>query len=379
MNRIKERMMAGLLASTILAGAILAGGTQLTHEGKTIFESEAKVSFGATYGERAVKAVVNAKEPCKISVRTDRKPTYVFVNRELMDAAKWSYSDDTKMTALQVPAGSANVQFRFDGMASLKPVDVTLKMEVALAANGGPLSLDVKGVNVDEKFSGKVVWPKDQAGLYEIAADGCAIKTMNASAVDGRTYFMGDNSALQIDAEAPGGVMPMLKVSAKFVGAVAKVKAQDRVKLLERKDVVKIEAESYNRISGGEVSISKEHQNTSEGGCIFAWGTAGTRLEWDVDIPADGKYHVAFVMASQETVALRKFMVNDKSVAAAALIGFDGTGGWGRSNPKEWKACEAVGADGKPVTVELKAGKNTLSLENFSGQHLNLDCIVIYK
>ena len=37
MNRIKERMMAGLLASTILAGAILAGGTQLTYEGKTIF------------------------------------------------------------------------------------------------------------------------------------------------------------------------------------------------------------------------------------------------------------------------------------------------------------------------------------------------------
>ena len=62
MNRIKEQMMAGLLASTILAGTILAGGTQLTYEGKTIFESEAKVSFGATYGERAVKAVVNAKE-----------------------------------------------------------------------------------------------------------------------------------------------------------------------------------------------------------------------------------------------------------------------------------------------------------------------------
>ena len=84
-------------------------------------------------------------------------------------------------------------------------------------------------------------------------------------------------------------------------------------------------------------------------------------------------------MASQETMALRKFMVNGKPVVAAALIGFDGTGGWGRSNPKEWKACEAVGADGKPVTVEFKAGKNTLSLENFSGQHLNLDCIVIYK
>ena len=66
MNRIKEQMMAGLLASTILAGAILAGGTQLTYEGKTIFESEAKVSFGATYGDRAVKAVVNAKEEGKI-------------------------------------------------------------------------------------------------------------------------------------------------------------------------------------------------------------------------------------------------------------------------------------------------------------------------
>jgi len=104
MNRIKEQMMAGLLASTILAGAILAGGTQLTYEGKTIFESDAKVSFGATYGERAVKAVVNAKEQGKISVRTDKKPVRVFVNRELLDAGQWNYLEDKKMTTLAVPA-----------------------------------------------------------------------------------------------------------------------------------------------------------------------------------------------------------------------------------------------------------------------------------
>ena len=380
MNRIKEQMMAGLLASTILAGAILAGGTQLMYEGKTIFESEAKVSFGATYGDRAVKAVVNAKEEGKISVRTDKKPVHVFVNRERLDADQWNYLEDKKMTTLVVPAGSTSVQFRFDDMATLKPEAVSVKVVVVPAASGKPLSLELNGTNVDEKFSGKVVWPEEEAGLYDVAVPaGAMLKPVNASVVDGKTYYLGKGAALQLDAEAPGGKMPNLKVTAKCVGNAVTVKAQSREKLLERKDIVKLEGEAFDRITGGEVSISKEHKNTSAGGCVFAWGTAGTRLEWDVAIPAAGRYHVVFVTASQEVVALRRFLVNGESVAEAALIAFSGTDGWGRSNPKEWQAFEAVGANGRPVTVEFKAGKNTLALENFCGQHMNLDCIILYK
>ncbi|MBQ9448214.1 MAG: hypothetical protein IJU61_16565 [Victivallales bacterium] len=380
MNRIKEQMMAGLLASTILAGTILAGGTQLTYEGKTIFESEAKVSFGATYGERAVKAVVNAKEEGKIFVRTDKKPVRVFVNRELLDAAQWNYLEDKKMTTLTVPAGSTNVQFRFDDMASLKPMSLTFNVAVDPAANGGKLSLELKGTNVDEKFSGQVAWPDDAAGLYEVTvSENCLLKPVNASRVDDKTFFLTKGSALQVDAEAPGGKAPDVKLSLKCAGNAVKVKTQNREKLLARKDIVKFEGEAFDRMIGGEVSISKEHKNTSAGGCIFAWGTTGTRLEWDVKVPEAGKYHVVFVVATQETVALRKFMVNGKAVSEAALIAFDGTGGWGRSNPKEWQAFEAVGVNGKPVMVEFKAGGNTLALENFCGQHMNLDCIVLYK
>lgn len=380
MNRIKEQMMAGLLASTILAGAILAGGTQLTYDGKTIFESEAKVSFGATYGEKAVKAVVNTKEQSKIAVRTDKKPVRVFVNREPLDAAQWNYLADKGMTELSVPAGTTSVQFRFDDMASLKPVALTLKVAVDPAASGKKLSLDLNGTNVDEKFSGKVVWPEDEAGLYEVAVPaGALLKPVNASVVDDKTYYLGKGSALQLDAEAPGGKMPVINVTAKCVGNAVTVKALNREKLLERKDTVKLEGEAFDRITGGEVSISKEHKNTSAGGCIFAWGTAGTRLEWDVTMPAAGKYHVVFVTASQETVALRRFLVNGANVAEAALIAFNGTSGWGRSNPKEWQAFEAIGANGKPVTVDFKAGRNTLALENFCGQHMNLDCILLYK
>ena len=380
MNRIKEQMMAGLLASTILAGAILAGGTQLTYEGKTIFESEAKVSFGATYGERAVKAVVNAKEQGKISVRTDKKPVRVFVNREPLDAAQWNYLEDKGMTTLTIPAGTTNVQFRFDDMATLSPMALVYKVTVDPSATGEKLSLDLKGTNVDEKFSGQVAWPDGEAGLYEVTVSAnCLLKPVNASVVDGKTYYLSKGSALQIDAEAPGGKAPDVNVTAKCVGNAVSVKAQNREKLLARKDVVKVEGEKFDRMIGGEVSISKEHKNTSAGSCIFSWGTAGTRLEWDVKVPEAGKYHVVFVTACQEPVALRRFMVNGKSVAEAALIAFDGTGGWGRSNPKEWQAFEAIAANGKPVVVEFKAGENTLALENFCGQHMNLDCIVLYK
>ena len=380
MNRIKEQMMAGLLASTILAGAILAGGTQLTYEGKTIFESEAKVSFGATYGERAVKAVVNAKEQSKISVRTDKKPVRVFINREPLDAGRWNYLEDKGMTMLIIPAGTTNVQFRFDDMETLAPRELVYKVDVNPSATGEKLSLDLKGTNVDEKFSGQVAWPDGEAGLYEVTVPAnCLLKPVNASVVDGKTYYLSKGSALQVDVEAPGGKDPDVNVTAKCVGNAVSVKSQNREKLLARKDVMKVEGEAFDRMIGGEVSISKEHKNTSAGGCIYAWGTTGTRLEWDVKVPEAGKYHVVFVAASQETVALRRFLVNGKSVAEAALIAFDGTGGWGRSNPKDWQAFEAAGKNGKPVTVELKAGGNTLALENFCGQHMNLDCIVLYK
>ena len=380
MNRIKEQMMAGLLASTILAGAILAGGTQLTYEGKTIFESEAKVSFGATYGERAVKAVVNAKEQGKISVRTDKKPVRVFVNREPLDAGQWNYLEDKGMTTLTIPAGTTNVQFRFDDMATLMPMALVYKVTVDPSATGEKLSLDLKGTNVDEKFSGQVAWPDGEAGLYEVTVPAnCLLKPVNASVVDGKTYYLSKGSALQVDAEAPGGKAPDVNVTAKCVGNAVSVKSQNREKLLARKDVVKIEGEAFDRMIGGEVSISKEHKNTSAGSCIFSWGTAGTRLEWDVKVPEAGKYHVVFVTACQEPVALRRFMVNGKSVAEAALIAFDGTGGWGRTNAKEWQAFEAIAANGKPVMVEFKAGENTLALENFCGQHMNLDCIILYK
>ena len=225
-----------------------------------------------------------------------------------------------------------------------------------------------------------VAWPDDAAGLYEVTvSENCLLKPVNASRVDDKTFFLTKGSALQVDAEAPGGKAPDVKLSLKCVGNAVKVKAQNREKLLARKDIVKFEGEAFDRMIGGEVSISKEHKNTSAGGCIFAWGTTGTRLEWDVKVPEAGKYHVVFVAATQETVALRKFMVNGKAVSEAALIAFDGTGGWGRSNPKEWQAFEAVGANGKPVMVEFKAGGNMLALENFCGQHMNLDCIVLYK
>ena len=265
-------------------------------------------------------------------------------------------------------------------MATLMPQALVYKLDVDPSATGEKLSLDLKGTNVDEKFSGQVAWPEDAAGLYEVAvSENCLLKPVNASRVDDKTFFLTKGSALQVDAEAPGGKAPEMKLSLKCVGNAVKVKAQNREKLLARKDIVKIEGEAFDRMIGGEVSISKEHKNTSAGGCIFAWGAAGTRLEWDVKIPEAGKYHIVFVVATQETVSLRKFAVNGKAVTEAALIAFDGTGGWGRGNPKEWQAFEAVGANGKPVTVELKAGGNTLALENFCGQHMNLDCIVLYK
>lgn len=382
---MRTKRMASALGIALLAGVMCAGGTKLSHDGMVLFESSANVSYGATYSERCVKASVVGKEASTVSVRTDRKPENVFANRELLGKEAWSFDEKTGLTTLKVAAGATHIQFRFDGMTSIKPF--TAEIPVAITIDGKRSAGAAKGECLDELFTSQKVW-EGPSGIFEISlrtVDGkifmkdCSVKVVGGVSMGSKdgveTAYLPKGSFFELELAAPMGKLPAVSIDVQQKGALSSVKAIDRVALLARKDIAIAEGEAFVSESVGKVTISKHHNNTSAGGCIFNWGTPGSRLEWDLVVPAAGKYSLAFVVAGMEKMALRSLHVNGEVVNGAAMMELPGTGGWGRDVPTQWQAYVPQ-AGGKDAVVELKAGKNRIALTNLLGQHLNLDCIV---
>jgi len=57
------------------------------------------------------------------------------------------------------------------------------------------------------------------------------------------------------------------------------------------------------------------------------------------------------------------------------LILFDRTGGWGYDE-KQWRVQRLCDADGQPVAISLKAGKNRLTLRGRGGR-MHLDWLAL--
>lgn len=376
-------MMQGLIGAVLLSGVMCAGGTKLSHEGRVLFEAAAEVSYGATYAERCVKAVVTGKEPTQVKIYTGKAPKYLFVNSEPLPAGQWSFDAKTGLTALSLPAGSVKVQARFDDMASIRPFAVTVPVMLSDAAGNKAEKIgELNGNCEDEQCELNMTWT-GESGIYTMVVKGGdgSLKPSGGlelalENIDGTALYLTAQSALRLPMTAPGGVVPQnLSLQVRKYGGAAPVKAIDRAALLARKDVFKVEGEDFVAESVGQVSKSTTHANTSGGGCIFNWGTKGSRLDWELTVPQAGEYELVFVLALADPVSLRSLQINGVLAERLGLLEFPTTGGWGRGPASEWQAW--VPQDGKAnARVKLKAGKNVISLTNILGQHLNVDCIV---
>ena len=374
------RIMNGIVAA-LVAGMAWGADTELVSAGTRVFRASGKVTFGAVYAERAVKATLVAALPVRVDVHTGRKPTNVFLGEARLPDTAWSFDVGQGVVSLEVPGGTTALQLRFDDLTDLAPFSA--KLPVGLAADGQGAGADLGTMTATvaaEKVQGTLSWT-GPAGLYRVRALqgdrealGVALTVPGVSSAE--AVLLQPGSVVTLHGEAPGQKLPVDRLECRLVGALTATRRTDKAALPWPRSVV-LEGEAFKAEGGGAVSRSTEHGNTHGGGCIYAWGTPGHWLTWDATIPADGAYVLTVLMASQEKDILRALAIDGQPPTGAAVLHFEGTGGWGRSNAAEWQAAQPVDAAGKPVAFALKAGTREVRLSNLLGQHMNLDCLLL--
>ncbi len=368
-------VLSGILGVLAVHGATALVGA----DSAPVFQSSAQVTFGALYGERAIRATVLAPVPAAVSVHTGRAPRRVFVGGEALPGDAWQFDAGTGVVRLSLPAGTSQLQMRFDDLADLRPRQVAVPVQVAsdgASAAAGSIEMTV----ADERAFGSLQWSGPE-GFYEVQARrggavAAGLEVVTQAFRRGDTMLLVSGSALTVRGEAPAQVVPLDLLQCRLVGAVTPTRRLDKDSVPWSTSLV-LEGEAFTGEGGGAVTRSTEHAGTHGGGCVYAWGTPGHWLAWSVEVAKAGDYSLVLVAASQEKVILRSVQLDGAPLSGAAVLRFEGTGGWGRSNAAEWQAVQPVDADGRPVRFALSAGRHELRLENSLGQHMNLDCLLL--
>ncbi len=378
-----RRSSIAIILSTLVAQA----ATQLTHQGKTLFASDTNVSYGAVYATHAVKAVIDSPADTAIRIFTGKKPQRLFLNNDPMADNAWSYDASASCVTLAIPAGRQTLQARFDDLATIKPFTVSVAVSIA----GKPQDTPAPATWADGLLRGEFVWSETRSGLFTAKlTEGNGGAEVGQVCVRGASRLItrpGDQAGLMLQPgsvlaftlPAPDGKVPALQLAIATMPGVPILAARDRLKVIANPEAIILEGEKFTAERGGTVSISTSHQNTSNGGCIYNWANAGHALDWDVTVPQEGHYAITIVAATSEAFATRTIAVNGNAIPDLALLQIHSTGGWGRSNAADWQALQPQHEQGKPLALPLRNGSNTITLTNTSGQHLNIDCLVLEK
>ncbi|MBT7166705.1 MAG: carbohydrate-binding protein [Victivallales bacterium] len=376
------QILANLLTAVLVSGMAMAEGTRLVSDGNVLFQSSAQVTFGASYGDHAVRATVVASAEAKVELRVDKAPKNVFLNEELLPAKGWSFAKS--MVALTVPAGTTEIQIRFDNMLSLKAVEH--KVPVVLVEGAQRRALADLTVSVAKgKARGVLSWP-GPAGFFQVAAKlkgkpaaavRIGLREAPAAEFGGvPAFYLEKEDVLTLSASAPDFTPPLDVVELKVAAVCRDTVKADKASLNWDASAV-VEGEKFSKEGGGEIVISTAHKNTHGGACAYSWAKPGHWLEWELSVPKVGDYVLTVVGASQETTILRSVGLDGKPLAGAGVIRMAGTGGWGREDPEQWQPFQPVDAAGKPVRIALAKGQHTLRMTNLVGQHFNVDAILL--
>lgn len=368
-------VLSGILGVLAVQGATALIGADST----PVFQSSAQVTFGALYGERAIRATVVAPVPAAVSVHTGRRPQRVFVGGEALPGDAWQYDAGTGVVGLSLPSGTSQVQVRFDDLADLRPRQVAVPVQVVSggdASAAGSVALTV----AEERAFGSLQW-SGREGFYEVqarrgGAAAAGVEVVTQASRRGDAVLLVSGSTLTVRGEAPAQVVPLDLLECRLVGAVTATRRLDKDSVPWTTSLV-LEGEAFTGEGGGAVTRSTEHAGTHGGGCVYAWGTPGHWLSWSVEVPKAGDYSLVLVVASQEKVILRSVQLDGAPLSGAAVLRLEGTGGWGRSNAAEWHAMQPVDGEGRPLRFALSAGRHEMRLENSLGQHMNLDCLLL--
>lgn len=389
---IRIYSLAGLV--TFLLGICLTGlgddpaGTRLLRDGRICFEADSRVTFGATYTPTAIRGTVVAAGPTRIGVHSEYVPKNVFLGLQRLAETAWSYDRDRQLVCFSVPSGTTRIQIRSDELKSLEAfekdipvIDCTADWQPGKTLGSLPLHWE------NEKISGRFPWRGLPPGVYSVRTRlGMAVENISTLGLNAGTpvddvspafSLLFDDSCLDIVREVTGDEIPFDRIEVKRETGIASLRTIDRETCLNQPGCIVVEAEYFVEEGGGTIKRSREHENTHGGECLYVWAEAGHWIEWEMNIPRDGRYTISFLAATGENEALRSVRFNGVLLPEMGIVRFTSTGGWGRKNASEWQLFEPVTSSGEPIGVSLKAGSCRLRMANLIGQHCNLDAIVL--
>lgn len=152
----------------------------------------------------------------------------------------------------------------------------------------------------------------------------------------------------------------------------------DWMKQTPEERLIVIQAEDFSSEGGGSVGVMDDRHAT--------WGTMITKwhqdighwVEWEFEVPQDGRHRMIFRYATSSENTRRKVEI-DGAVPhpSAAEVAFAASGGFG-SNPRDWEYLPLRDARDNEITLPLSAGTHTLRMTNL-GDGLGLDFIVLVR
>jgi hypothetical protein len=135
---------------------------------------------------------------------------------------------------------------------------------------------------------------------------------------------------------------------------------------------LRVQAEAFASQGGGE-PVAKirtpQEKLGSDGGSISHTDPLGLWQQWPVEVPRAGQYHVLVRYATPQS-AQRLLSLDGQEIGRLNLTV---TGGYGNATTDNWRVELLRDAAGKPLPVQISAGRHALRVTNADGKGCNLD------
>ncbi len=380
------------LASCLLL-ALAPGLSQA--ETRTYLTCDRPVTCSVAYGDRTATLQIQAQEACEVGLWTGFQPQWAFMDGQRTKEG-WKRGDEG-MVVVQAPAGDVLWEFgvgdwplrgsgppfavKVDGkQRTLASTSFWVRRMEARAELKLPLGLYRVTLIPAYPVPNSVPAPRLRLGADEGADWEEVLAATGRQGLRAKSeLLLGGEVGLSLtwaDTFTRSPLREVLLETAAAATPLAKAEPPDP----EGPGAIVIEAEDFAREGdGGPVQVSKgEHADQHGGASIFSFGPGkGHWLEWELNVPQDGRYALYARTATQEEYSLRALTLDRKPpFPGAALLQFPGTGGWARDDANQWVWTAIAGADGRPL-LELKAGEHRLRLTTVGEKHVNIDVMVL--
>jgi len=387
-EHIRRRIRPCCLLIVVCACAPRVGaGVEITTSADADIETQwtamaLRLAYSTSQADDAEPALLS------IHVRLPHPPRWVWLDDRPIPAERLQVEGDGRLR-LDVPTGRHIIRAGWGE----PPVLIERKVGVPVTVDGARVGV-LDGVLRSESLQAFGTVDVGAVGLYRVRAtvsagvnpDSVGLRVGDTTV--GRRFSTGGVFVSVVSAETvPAGGRTAIRLTVRGEDLSALPVTGVELRMLTAATVaaavaeapwgaILIEAEAFARGSSAGYQVSPgSHTDTHGGSCVFSFLGDGSWLEWDIDVPADGRYDLYARIATAEPYAYRQMRMATGRGVRRGLIAFPGTGGWGHS-ADSWGLRQITGVDGVEP-FELAKGTRTLRLTGVLANHLNIDYLLL--